>query len=217
MELAEKGSLETVLQEQHDLPWATRLIWLEDCCGGLDHLHSSFKPPLAHRDLKPANVLIRGDGHAILCDFGLAKFLDSKKFMSVAGTLAYQAPEIRTQKTYSVAVDVWSLGMLMYELLTHEKPYQRDSLAEAEQKISSGTPPEIPSGLDVVKNKKWMQCVPVGYVALMKRCYSLNPASRPSCKELIASSSALRLVTAFICCFVVLRQNVIGFLLLDGC
>ena len=137
MELAEKGSLETVLQEQHDLSWATRLIWLEDCCGGLDHLHSSFKPPLAHRDLKPANVLIRGDGRAVLCDFGLSNFLDSRKSMSVAGTPAYQAPEIRSEKKYTVAVDVWSLGMLMYELLTREKPYQRDSAADVEKKLAS--------------------------------------------------------------------------------
>ena len=145
MELAEKGSLESIIHSKEelyaDISLARRLMWLEDTSSGLDHLHT-HKPPLIHRDLKPANVLIRTDYSACLCDFGLSNFIDYKKSMTVgAGTPVYQAPEVQTDKKYTTFVDVWSIGMLMFELITREQPYSRESSTEVKTKLAASLPP----------------------------------------------------------------------------
>ena len=197
MELAEKGSLETILHACDDsgdllfpdLPFTLRLQWLENSCSGLDHLHS-HSPPLIHRDLKPANVLIRGDSSACLCDFGLCNFLDYKKSMTVgAGTPVYQAPEVRTDKKYTVSVDIWSVGMLMLELVTRERPYHPDTPKQIEEKLAKGIPPTMIR--ETVKSKLSVPC-PLGYIALMNECWSQKPEDRPSCKEILKVVGSLR-------------------------
>ena len=96
---------------------------------GLHDLHSEG---MVHRDLKPANVLIKNEGNAALTDFGTIGFRDVKrqsvkKFLSsrpkdMKGTPLYMSPEVADRKgggvTYLPTVDIWSFGVMMYELLT---------------------------------------------------------------------------------------------------
>ena len=89
----------------------------------LEYLHERN---IVYRDLKPENILIQADGHIALTDFGLAKdgvdsFVTGAK--SFCGTPEYLAPEIIHRKGHGKAVDWWSLGMLIYELLTGLPPW----------------------------------------------------------------------------------------------
>lgn len=72
-----------------------------------------------HRDLKPENILLDADGHVMLTDFGLAKeFEENTRSNSMCGTTEYMAPEIIRGKGHDKAADWWSVGILLYEMLT---------------------------------------------------------------------------------------------------
>jgi len=91
---------------------------LRDISAGLAHLHAHG---VVHRDVKPANVLLRGEQHELvrLCDFGSSRDLQSSlQKMSVAGTLAYMAPEVLDESSSGKPIDVWSFGVLLFECVT---------------------------------------------------------------------------------------------------
>lgn len=78
---------------------------------------------ILHRDLKPENVFIASDDTIKLGDFGLSRVVDDTA-STICGTPAYMAPEIVVNKLYDEKADVWSLGVILYELITLDKPYK---------------------------------------------------------------------------------------------
>ncbi|KAL2632205.1 hypothetical protein R1flu_016891 [Riccia fluitans] len=97
-----------------------RILAAEIVCA-VSHLHEKG---IIHRDLKPENILIDLEGHVKLTDFGLAKeVVDSKKSNSLCGTVEYMAPEIIEGKGHGKAADWWSVGVLLYEMLTGRPPF----------------------------------------------------------------------------------------------
>ena len=88
----------------------------------LDSLH---KNNMVYRDLKPENILLDSKGHIKLTDFGLSKILEDgeDKAYTLCGTPQYLAPEVLLRKGYDKAVDWWSLGCIMYEMLTGKLPF----------------------------------------------------------------------------------------------
>jgi serine/threonine-protein kinase len=108
-------------------------------CAGLEHAH---RAGLVHRDVKPANLLLRDDGVLKVADFGIARAAEATRlteFGTVLGTAAYLAPEQAAGDEVTAAADVYSLGAVLYELLTGRPPYELESLADLAAKQRDGT------------------------------------------------------------------------------
>ncbi|ADV83559.1 serine/threonine protein kinase [Terriglobus saanensis] len=146
MEYVEGQAITTYCME-HKLSTPERLDLFSAVCGAVYHAHQKL---ILHRDIKPENVLVSKDGHPKLIDFGIAKTL-GPSVSSGAGeanpktllwlTPSYASPEQFQSKPLSVASDIYSLGVLLYELLTDVRPYDLERLtpAEAERTVLQET------------------------------------------------------------------------------
>ncbi|QSX79250.1 serine/threonine-protein kinase [Agrilutibacter solisilvae] len=124
-----------------DTPLAQRLHMFAQVCDAVSHAHANL---IVHRDLKPSNILVTPAGDVRLLDFGIAKLLDTEvpvveqtRTGMRAFTLHYAAPEQIRGEPVTTMTDVYSLGVVLYELLTDRKPYRlaRDSDAAWEEAI----------------------------------------------------------------------------------
>ncbi|KAJ7382687.1 hypothetical protein OS493_033479 [Desmophyllum pertusum] len=107
---------------------------------GLEYLH---KKRIVHRDLKPDNLLLDAKGHVRLSDFGLSDvFFGQDKFREVSGTVPYMAPEMLFRVPYDEAIDWWSFGITLYEMLTGQRPFENDSDNKLIEFILYAVPPQ---------------------------------------------------------------------------
>jgi eukaryotic-like serine/threonine-protein kinase len=142
-----------------------------EACRGLAHAHAAG---LVHRDVKPQNLLLREDGTVKVADFGIARAAETTALTQVGtvlGTAAYLSPEQALGEQVTAAADVYSLGAVLYELLTGRPPYEFDSLADLAAKQTSGqiTPvAELAAG------------VPPNVEDAVMRSLARNPAYRPA-------------------------------------
>ncbi|MCH9650495.1 MAG: serine/threonine-protein kinase [Deltaproteobacteria bacterium] len=136
--------------QQHQLSIDDRLELVKKICGAVQYAHQNL---IVHRDLKPNNILVTADGEPKLLDFGIAKLLDPTTVSKTEATSAwvrlltphYAAPEQLEGKPVSTATDVYSLGVLLYKLLTGELPFLRkshQSLKDLEALVLSSKPPK---------------------------------------------------------------------------
>jgi serine/threonine-protein kinase len=118
---------------------AARVVELAvQACAGLQHAHDAG---LVHRDVKPANLLVRDDGVLKIADFGIARAAESTRHTqagTLLGTAAYLAPEQIAGEDATPASDVYSLGAVLYELLTGHPPYTFSSLVELAAQQADG-------------------------------------------------------------------------------
>jgi serine/threonine-protein kinase len=138
-------------------------------CLGLAAAHESG---VLHRDLKPANIMIDGRGRVRITDFGLAGFFDELEGVSAkAGTPAYMAPEQLDHGEVSVRSDVYSLGLILYELFTGRSVFDTDDIAELKDRhsrSSTSLPSSIVTEVDPVVE------------SVVMRCLQEDPAQRPA-------------------------------------
>merc|ERR550532_1835322 len=157
--------------------------WAIQVARGMNYLHHGAPISLVHRDLKSANVLIlqsveKEDDLQFktlkITDFGLARESTNTTRMSAAGTYAWMAPEVIKNSTFSKASDVWSYGVMLWELLTGQTPYKGiDDLAiaygVAVNKLTLPIPTTCP--------QQWKE--------LMEACWSPDTHERPSFKHIL--------------------------------
>lgn len=131
MELLEGDTLKTRLNDYRvrgeQMPLGDIVRILLDVLDGLAYAHEMG---MIHRDIKPANILLSKRGQAVLADFGIAQMLgQTRHTMSGAlmGTLAYMAPEQGLEGQYDTRSDLYSVGILLYEMLTQHPPYEADT------------------------------------------------------------------------------------------
>jgi serine/threonine protein kinase len=127
---------------------ATVISYMKQIAQGLFEIH---KQGIVHRDMKPGNVLFRADGTAVITDFGIAKLIGSSATLtlnnSVVGTPYYTAPELIAGHYCDVASDLYSLGVVFFEMLTGEKPYIRNNIQEILSATESAPVPTLPAAL----------------------------------------------------------------------
>jgi hypothetical protein len=157
MEFVEGTDIVTFLdtRKQHDTRVTEIVRLVQDLLSGLEYSHHHG---VLHRDIKPANVLVTGAGRLKICDFGVARIESSDLTQSgtVIGTPAYMSPEQLIGRTADARSDLYSVGVLLYQLLTGEKPFE-GSLTSIIHKALHTEPPrpsvlalDVPPALDLV-------------------------------------------------------------------
>lgn len=118
--------------------------WFTQICLAIKHIHDK---KILHRDLKSQNVFLTKNGLVKLGDFGIAKCLmfTLDKAKTVVGTPYYLSPEIVENRPYSFKSDIWSLGVLLYEIICLKMPFDASSLPMLYVKIIRGSYPPIPN------------------------------------------------------------------------
>jgi eukaryotic-like serine/threonine-protein kinase len=159
MELLEGKSLQQILRETPRLPLATALDLVAQVADGLD-LAQRFK--ITHRDIKPANIMVSADWRAKLTDFGVAHVASSSMTQtgSALGSPKYMSPEQVTGQSLDPRSDIFSLGVVLYEMLVHRTPFERegDNTVFAVLHRIAGEPhvpvtrldPQIPPAIDAI-------------------------------------------------------------------
>ncbi|KAK8608410.1 hypothetical protein V6N13_023834 [Hibiscus sabdariffa] len=124
-EFMANGNLRQHLSETKEtvLNWKQRLQIAVDAAQGLDYLHNGCKPPIVHRDLKPSNILLTEQMQAKIADFGLSRFFSTENASHIltscpAGTLGYVDPEFHASCNLNKKIDVYSFGIILFELIT---------------------------------------------------------------------------------------------------
>ncbi|KAL4452973.1 hypothetical protein ABPG73_012917 [Tetrahymena malaccensis] len=122
-----QGELFEILEDDRSLPESEVRKIAQQLILALDYLHSNR---IIHRDMKPQNILISANGVVKLCDFGFARALSSNTqvLTSIKGTPLYMAPELVKEQPYNHTVDLWSLGVILYELFVGQPPFYTNSI-----------------------------------------------------------------------------------------
>jgi serine/threonine-protein kinase len=128
MEHIKGESLDKMIQRRGWLPWEEVVVIGQQLCAALQHAHEHG---IIHRDLKPSNAMMLADGTVKLTDFGIAKDLDVTQLTgthNTVGTASYMSPEqCRGERDLTHKSDLYSLGIVFYELLTGKKPFQANA------------------------------------------------------------------------------------------
>ncbi len=157
MELMEGITLKDYLQKKGKLSWQESLFFAQQICRALIHAHSRG---IIHQDIKPQNVIILRDGTAKLTDFGIASFAttqETRVVQEAIGSVHYISPEQAKGGKIDFRTDIYSLGVVMYEMLTGQLPFTGETALQVVMQHLNAVPlpPKdlvsgIPEGLDAV-------------------------------------------------------------------
>ncbi|KAI9499483.1 kinase-like domain-containing protein [Zychaea mexicana] len=174
MDYVPGGELFSYLQREHYLNEDRARFYVAELVCALEHIHMH---QVVYRDLKPENILLDAQGHIALADFGLSKELKraNETTTTFCGTSEYLAPEMVRQEPYTQAVDWWSLGILLYELLVGGAPFHSVHLDVLYRKICKA-PLKFPAQPSVSPEAK----------DLIAQLLDRNPATRVGAEQVKA-------------------------------
>lgn len=199
MEYIDGKNLNTYIEDKK-LAFYNKINIIKQITAGLIYLHQRKPTYIIHRDLKPSNILITNKYKVKIIDFGISKLLannnndiiasnqnlnnleniNSVQYTNNVGTIRYMAPEIYNATTYNYKIDIYSLGIIMYELF-EEKRFELNTSIENEFKTN------------ILKNikPKWTNYFIFFYKTpkkirnIIEKCWSIEPNNRPSSIELL--------------------------------
>uniref|UniRef100_A0A3Q4GE25 Mitogen-activated protein kinase kinase kinase 12 n=1 Tax=Neolamprologus brichardi TaxID=32507 RepID=A0A3Q4GE25_NEOBR len=172
MEYCAQGQLYEVLRAGRKITPSLLMDWAMGIAGGMNYLHLH---KIIHRDLKSPNILITYDDAVKISDFGTSKELNDKSTkMSFAGTVAWMAPEVIRNEPVSEKVDIWSFGVVLWEMLTGEVPYKDvDSSAIIWGVGNNSLQLPVPDSC------------PESFKLLLRQCWNCKPRNRPSFRQIL--------------------------------
>jgi serine/threonine protein kinase len=198
MELLEGESLDQLISRRAALPVPLKLTYALQACRALDYAH---KRGIIHRDIKPDNVMLTRDGTVKVVDFGIARVLETSKTQTgmLLGTFAYMSPEQYHGEHADARSDIWSFGVLLYELLAYQRPFRgatpaslMHSICQQEPSPLQDTIPDCPAALEKVIQRVLRKSPDERYQSMEEVLLDLDPI----CKSLQAESVAALVVQA---------------------
>jgi len=190
MEIVEGGSFDNLLKQRGALPWELAVKYFQQMTAALAYAHSH---DVTHRDVKPGNFLISSNGQLKLSDFGLATFAAAQNLTAAGktmGTFRYMSPEQIRGKNIGAKADLYSLGCVMYEVLTGKPPFDGTSAAEIlDQHLNKSAPRvsltafDCPSDLDTLVS------------SLLEKNPEKRPASATEIQQRLDRISPVKMVT----------------------
>uniref|UniRef100_A0A8C8CU16 Mitogen-activated protein kinase kinase kinase n=1 Tax=Oncorhynchus tshawytscha TaxID=74940 RepID=A0A8C8CU16_ONCTS len=172
MEYCAQGQLYEVLRAGRNITPSLLIDWAMGIAGGMNYLHLH---KIIHRDLKSPNMLITHDDLVKISDFGTSKeLIDKSMKMSFAGTVAWMAPEVIRNEPVSEKVDIWSFGVVLWEMLTGEVPYKDVDSSAIIWGVGNNS-----LNLPIPKS------CPDGFKILLRQCWNCKPRNRPSFRQIL--------------------------------
>ena len=179
MEYCQKGSLYDFLHSHDSFVWSDKIRVSIQIAKGLSYLHSHS---IIHRDLKSLNVLLTENLQPKIGDFGLSRYKDTLTTMTTGvGTPIWMAPELLLMEDYDYRADIYSYGVILWEIETREKPFNdlmpQQIMMKAIQKMKQE---EIPKE------------TPQGLAKIISQCWSHRQEDRPELNQVIIDMEKLK-------------------------
>eukprot|EP01133_Synstelium_polycarpum_P007314 gene7314-8512_t len=190
MEYCQHGSLCNIMTKKRtNISWPLVFKWMHQAVDGINFLHNMV-PALVHRDIKSHNLLINSQFDLKVADFGLTKPTELQTNSNLKGTMAYCAPELYSGVSYSSKSDVYSLGIVLWEITNrcitgkYQRPYGdfpeisfdfQIVILTSKQGIRPTMPPLVPEQLE----------------DLIRRCWHQDPEERPTCQQVLLAIESL--------------------------
>ena len=169
MEYVEGKTLKQLLKKRGSLTLSEAIDIMVQLTDGMAHAHDSY---IIHRDLKPQNIMIKDDGQIKITDFGIAMALNATQLTqtnSVMGSVHYLPPEQASGKGCTIKSDIYSMGIIFYELLSGSLPFRGDNAVEIALKHMKEPLPNL---------KDDNPSIPQSIVNIIKRATAKNPKNR---------------------------------------
>ena len=192
MQLVDGQNLGNLIAQRVPIPLSLKLVYAVEACRAFAYAH---KQGIVHRDIKPGNIMVSKEGAVKVVDFGIARVLENSKTQTgmLIGTFAYMPPEVFNGEHADERSDIFSFGVLLYELLAYTRPFPGDIPASLMQSICLKEPipllevaPECPPELAAVVHRTLLKSVTERTQSMEDLLLELDPI----CKSLQAQTSA---------------------------
>lgn len=174
-------AIETARHDRRPLEEDFIASMLIQVMAGLNYLHTEQR--VLHRDMKPQNVFLLADGvTARIGDFGIATFLDQVggQAKEACGSYYYMAPEVCEERAYGGGADVWSAGVMLYELIALERPFEASSIPALAQLVTKGKCVPLPERRELGRYSKELK-------DLVQSMLTVSDAARPTIRRILRS------------------------------